>query len=60
MEAIERRVSLNITIEATDEQMANEAELRRLCMDKMRKIGTDPDRTSFEENVTIDPFEGCY
>lgn len=56
-----RNISLNITIEATDKEMADEAVLREICMKRMHEIlGTDctpPYATKvFEENVTIEPF----
>jgi hypothetical protein len=58
----ERRISLNITIQATDEQMADEAKVRELCIDKMGSLiamgALHPDADfAFQENVTIEPFD---
>lgn len=57
-----RAISLNITIQATDAEMADEAKVRELCMKKMHEVlGTDwnpPYATkSFEENVTVECFD---
>lgn len=57
-----RAISLNITVEATSEEMADESKLRELCMQKMHELlGTNwnpPYATrAWEDNVTVEPFD---
>lgn len=61
-----QKVSLNITIEATQEQMEDENVLRELCIQKMREILGFTHQTlafktatdGFRDQVTIEPFDG--
>jgi len=57
-----RAISLNIVVEATDAEMADENTLRELCMKQMHEIlGTDwnPPYASkaWEDAVTIECFD---
>ncbi|RUP38445.1 MAG: hypothetical protein EKK63_12300 [Acinetobacter sp.] len=53
-----RAISLNITIDATQAQMANENILRELCMQKMHDIlDSNNSFQEFQDNVTIEVFD---